>query len=458
MLQNQRNGHSSTSSAGRHWKYEPLLSARKFHGLDARYKGFSGPIGSGKSYAFAYEALFNAYLNPGLMGLVGAPTFPMLRDATRRAFFEILEIEQIGFTHRKAENAIVLTDNDSYIAFRSLDSCERLRGTNLAWFGVDELTYAKPEAWSRLEGRLRDRRAYRRCGFAAWTPKGFDAVWERFIDKPGPDYAAVQATPRENHYVTETGYYDSLERSYERRLYEQEVEGKYLAIHSGTVYYSFDLRENIRPVTYDPLQPLCWSLDFNVNPMASVICQIQDRTTHADVMMNYKNVRLNVLDEIVLPHSNLGEVCNEFVRRARMLAGPRALEVRIYGDPAGQARSHVGASDWEIVEQCLSRHPDIRYSMFVPSSYPAVKDRVNAVNSMLCSTIGERRLFLDPGCNELRKDLQQVVWKADVAGNITGGIDKSDSRRTHLSDALGYLVEEEFGLEGFSGFRREKLF
>jgi len=164
-------------------------------------------------------------LNPGLMGVIGAPTYPMLRDATQRTFFEILEIEEIAFTHRKAENAIVLTDNGSYIAFRSLDSFERLRGTNLAWFGVDELTYAKPDAWSRLEGRLRDSRAYRRCGFAAWTPKGFDRVWERFIEKPGPDYAAVQATPRENHYVAATGFYDSLERSYERRLCEQEVEG-----------------------------------------------------------------------------------------------------------------------------------------------------------------------------------------------------------------------------------------
>jgi hypothetical protein len=100
MLQNQRNFHSRTTVAGRHWKYEPLPSARKFHGLGARYKGFSGPIGSGKSSAFAYEALFNACLNPGLMGLVGAPTFPMLRDA-QRTFFEILDREQIGFTHRK---------------------------------------------------------------------------------------------------------------------------------------------------------------------------------------------------------------------------------------------------------------------------------------------------------------------------------------------------------------------
>ena len=126
--------------------------------------------------------------------------------------------------------------------------------------------------------------------------------------------------------------------------------------------------------------------------------------------MGYRNVRLHVLDEIVLPESNIGEACNEFVR-ARLLAGHRAIEVRIYGNLAGSARSHVRASDWEIVRQCLARETDIRYSMHVPSSHPAVKDRVNAVNAMLCSTMGERRLLLDPGCNELRKDLQQVVWK-----------------------------------------------
>lgn len=49
-------------------------------------------------------------------------------------------------------------------------------------------------------------------------------------------------------------------------------------------------------------------------------------------MMGYRNVRLNVLDEIVLPDSNLGVVCNEFVRRARRLVGNRAIQVRVYGD------------------------------------------------------------------------------------------------------------------------------
>jgi hypothetical protein len=171
--------------------------------------------------------------------------------------------------------------------------------------------------------------------------------------------------------------------------------------------------------------------------MSSRIAQIEDRTTRQDAIMGYHNRHLNVLDEIVVLESNIAEASQEFVRRARRLASHRGIEVRMYGDPAGSARSHVGASDWEIVRQCLAREINIRYSLHVPSAHPAVKDRVNAVNAMLCSTRGERRLFVDLGCNELRKDLQQVVWKADVAGNITGDIDKSDKRRTHVSDALG---------------------
>ena len=37
-----------------------------------------------------------------------------------------------------------------------MEEFDRLRGTNLAWFGLDELTYTHEGAWLRLEGRLRD--------------------------------------------------------------------------------------------------------------------------------------------------------------------------------------------------------------------------------------------------------------------------------------------------------------
>ena len=57
--------------------YRPLPSQCKFHGSRARFKGFSGPIGSGKSQALCQEAIRLSYLNPGRQGLVGAPTYAL---------------------------------------------------------------------------------------------------------------------------------------------------------------------------------------------------------------------------------------------------------------------------------------------------------------------------------------------------------------------------------------------
>src|SRR3989442_13675675 len=78
--------------------YRPLSSQRKFHcAIRTTFKGFSGPIGSGKSQAMAYETIACAALNPSCVGLVGAPTFPMLRDATHRALFDVLETHRIDY-------------------------------------------------------------------------------------------------------------------------------------------------------------------------------------------------------------------------------------------------------------------------------------------------------------------------------------------------------------------------
>jgi len=70
--------------------YAPLPSQKQFHNLNGRFKGFSGPIGCGKSQALCQEAIRLSYLNPGRLGLMGAPTYPMLRDATQATLFEIL--------------------------------------------------------------------------------------------------------------------------------------------------------------------------------------------------------------------------------------------------------------------------------------------------------------------------------------------------------------------------------
>src|SRR5947209_9130967 len=101
--------------------YDPLPSQKLFHASGARFKGFSGPIGSGKSQALCQEAVKLSYLNAGRTGLIGAPTYPMLRDATQAALIEILERNRIPHEVNRAENFLVFRETRSRIVFRAVE-------------------------------------------------------------------------------------------------------------------------------------------------------------------------------------------------------------------------------------------------------------------------------------------------------------------------------------------------
>src|SRR6202162_6373587 len=107
-------------------KYTALPSQQKFHDSTARFKGFSGPIGSGKSAALCQEAIRMTYVNPGRTGLIGAPTYPMLGDSTLTALIETLGDNEIPFEQNKADNVLVLQDTGSRILLRAVDEFERL--------------------------------------------------------------------------------------------------------------------------------------------------------------------------------------------------------------------------------------------------------------------------------------------------------------------------------------------
>jgi hypothetical protein len=348
----------------------------------------------------------------------------MLREATQSTLFEILAKNRIPYEHHKGENVLVMKDTGSRIIFRPLDDYERLRGTNLAWFGLDELTYTAEEAWLRLEGRLRDPKAQRLCGFAVWTPKGFDWVYRRFIERPVEGYETILAQPYENRYLLEKvpDYYERLKRSYDGKFFEQEVLGKYLNVSEGQVYHCFDRQRNVAEGRIDPGLPLRWSLDFNVDPMCSVVAQIQNGVVH-------------VVDELVLGRSSTPEVCEEFLKRH----GRHPAGVVIYGDASGSRRQSTGWSDYAMIRQVLTKWDMKRVSYRIASSNPEVRERVNLVNAMLKPAGGEAQLFIDPKCQELIADLEQVSYKPG-----SSEIDKErDPRRTHLSDALGYLIWQE---------------
>jgi Terminase large subunit, T4likevirus-type, N-terminal len=418
--------------------YRALPSQKAFHRSKSRIKGFSGPIGSGKSQALCHEALKLTYENPGRTGLIGAPTYPMLRDATQQALFEILGSAGIPYEFSKAENVLVLKDSRSRILFRSLDEYERLRGTNLAWFGMDEMTYTREAAWLRLEGRLRDPKASRLCGFAVWTPKGFDWVYRRFISEPKPGYDVIQAKPFENRFLLDQtpDYYERLKTSYDEKLYQQEALGQYLHMSAGLVYHTFNRHDHVADLQADRRLPLLWALDFNVDPMSSVVAQI-DRGG------------VRVLDEIVLRHASTDEACARF----HEAFGGHPAGIVVYGDASGNSVRTSGNSDYQIMREFFRSHGGASVEFRVPSANPHVRDRVNLMNAKLRPAAGPIQLLVDKRCKELIRDFEQVAYRED-----SNQIDKErDRSRTHLSDALGYLVWQECRVLEPIGYRPNRL-
>ena len=421
-----------------HIEYSALPSQARFHASKARFKGFSGPIGSGKSQALCHEAIKLSYINAGRQGFLGAPTYPMLKDATQTALLQILEENRIPYVLNKSENVLVMKDTGSRILLRSVEEYERLRGTNLAWFGLDELTYAPEEAWLRLEGRLRDPKASRLGGFAVWTPKGHEWVYRRFLEPKRDGYDVVIAKPMENRYVLDKvpDFYERLKHSYDEKFYRQEVLGEYLNVQEGLVYHAFRRETNVRQLKVDSSSPLLWALDFNVDPMSSLVVQIDGSVIH-------------VLDEIVLRRASTREACEEFVNRF-----PQHKQgLKIYGDASGNSRKTSGKSDYQIVRSFFQDMPYERISFRIPSRNPAVRDRVAAVNAQLLSAAGDVELLASPKCVELFKDFEEVSYKEG-----SSVVDKDrDARRTHLSDALGYLIWEELRETARTGEQKRRL-
>jgi len=419
-------------------QYHSLPSQRNFHNAEERFKGFSGPIGSGKTQALCQEAIRMSYLNPGRTGVIGAPTYPMLRDVTQISLLDILNSNSVPYDLNKTTQTLTFLDTGSKILFRSMGDAERLRGTNLAWFGVDELTYCDEAAWLRLEGRLRDPKATKLGGFAAWTPSGHDWVYRKFIDKPAEGYRAIIASPAENTFLLKNtpDFYERLKRSYDEVFYRQEVLGEYLNTNIHRVYRAFDAPANVKALWPKEELPLLWALDFNVDPMCSVVAQVEGD-------------RVYVLDEIVLRRASTTDACAEFVRRY----GNVRRQLTIYGDASGHHQQTTGSSDYQIIRNYFTQLPYMRTTYNTPKSNPSVRDRVSLVNARLKNGEGKVRMWIDPKCKELVRDFEEVSYRAD-----SSEIDKNkDPNRTHLSDALGYLLWDIYSPKPTIGERSQRL-
>jgi hypothetical protein len=222
----------------------------------------------------------------------------------------------------------------------------------------------------------------------------------------------------------------------------------------GNVYHQFDETKTVRDLTRDDRMQLFISMDFNVDPMCAVIGQYE-RGVGPRILE-----RCEILEELALPNSNTPDMMFHLIGPMGALQKYKrgyTLDIEIYGDSAGSQRSPNSAkTNWQIVAEHLNLDRTLHARFIRRRANPRIMDRVNAVNNCLKAADGTMRLFVQRQlCPELVKDFKKVSWATDSGGNSTGLLEKGkDKHRTHISDALGYMVEYTFSLRMQGGGRK----
>ncbi len=211
---------------------------------------------------------------------------------------------------------------------------------------------------------------------------------------------------------------ESVKRTLDSKTFRQEYEASFESA-SGRVYYAYrrDTHEDAS-ITLNPKLPIILCCDFNVDPCVWELVQSD-------------GYLVKVFDEVALRDTNTVEMAREVKRR---YGGHRGGFI-VYGDAAGASRSTTGKSDYVLLKELGFKDQRIA------RANPQVKDRVNAMNTLLLNSKGEVRLTHHPVCGYLRKDLEGITWS-----DSGEGIDKRDGLRTHASDAIGYYVDKEYSL------------
>ena len=305
------------------------------------------------------------------------------------------------------------------------------RGAEFQRIWADEAAYAPESAFQVVDGRMRSSNGQKCQGIITTSPNGFNWLYYRFGDPARTEeiknfYWMLNFLSLENTHLDES-YVAGLKANYTDEMAQQELEGAFIDAASGKIYKYFSRNSHTlvgidaEAIAYDPNLPLHIAFDFNAAPCVAVLAQKRANELH-------------VFKEFFMLDADLWELIvdiRDFIKAGK----PNNLDIHLYGDASGRAKSAVSKmSAWQIIFEEL-KPLGMQIHKHIPDANPPVRHRTHAVNLIFKNN----RCFLAmDSVPELAKDLEQLSWDKDM------GIDKTDSLRSHLSDAFGYMVYQIF--------------
>ena len=290
------------------------------------------------------------------------------------------------------------------------DTPKCLKGPNLCGANIDEPFIQEKAVFNEMLARVRDPRAKHREITLTGTPEdlnwGYDICegedWDRY------DLELIQA-PSYANLALPDDYILSLQNAYDDVMVDAYVEGKFVNMTIGRVYYGFERGRNVAVRKIPDGVPIQIAMDFNVNPMASGLFWTEGE-------------RMHVFHETELANSDTEDMITKALAYVEEELPGHFLQTS-YPDPSGKARktsAPAGRTDFTIIK-------DAGVEVKARLKAPPIRDRRNAVNKKWKNGT----LTCDPKCKKLIKYSEQLSHE-----NF-----KKQEDMTHLTDAIGYAVE-----------------
>jgi hypothetical protein len=375
-----------------------------------------------------------------------APT----RDQAKKIYWADLKamFPRVCIRSISESNLIIYLLNGAEAHVVGMDKPERIEG--VPWDGgvLDEFANMKERAWTEnVRPALADRKGW--CWLIG-VPEGRNHYYDLYkyaISGDDPDWMGYTWPSID---IVDPAEVEAARRQMDELTFQQEFEASFINF-SGRAYYPFldaiHCHKGLASL-YDPKAPLGFCFDFNVAPGVAVVTQelklpgqfVRDPKTKAP-LLDKPLVGTAVIGEVYIPqNSNTEAVCSRLIKDW----GSHKGYVECFGDATGGAEgsAKLAGNDWEIIEREMRKAFPSRVYMQVPKANPRERLRVNAMNTRLINGAKEVHMLVDPARAPWTvKDLEGVRLLEGGSGELDK---KADPKLTHLTDALGYYIEQRF--------------
>lgn len=397
-----------------------LWRAKKRFALVAAGRG-SGKTELARRRIVRYLPITKPWSDP--MYFYALPTY---NQAKRVAWEEIKKLVPKHWLAGEPKDGemVIRTKFGSSLYVVGLDKPQRIEGNQ--WDGgvIDEFSDQRPGVFDKS---VRPALSHK----AGWcwmigVPKRFGVGAVEFKDKfykymdpnADPDFSSYTWSSED---ILDPSELESARRNLSVEDYDEQYRASWVSIR-GAVFYSFDEVFNVvADATYRSTQPIIVGQDFNVDPMSWCLAHAASNG-------------LVVFDELRINNTNTQATLDELHERY----GQHRAGFIFIGDASGRARKTSATStDYAIIK---NDDRFINKTMSYTKANPPVEDRNASVNALLCNANKDRRLFINPRCKWLVRDLSSLAYKPATRDIQLGpGLG-------HMSDALGYIVYRLFPL------------